>query len=179
MREIVNAILYWNRTGVPWEFLPHDFPPYSTVYDHFKPWKEDEPFLRIAQTLHQDVRVDDGNAAPLVLEKIAQDKYIRIEWIWADSKDHNDKLDAWLERHRPGWRIEIMSKPKDAPPGFAVILRRWVVERTFAWMGRNRRLSKDYEHTTTSSVATVWLANIAILMHRLAPKNNTNFNDPT
>ena len=60
MREIVNAILYWNRTGVQWEFLPHDFPPYSTVYYHFKQWKDDETFMRIAQALHQDVRVADG-----------------------------------------------------------------------------------------------------------------------
>jgi len=60
MREIVNAILYWNRTGVQWEFLPHDFPTYSTVYYHFKQWKEDGTFVRIAQTFHEDVRVADG-----------------------------------------------------------------------------------------------------------------------
>jgi len=54
--------------------------------------------------------------------------------------------------------------------------RRWVVECTFAWMGRNHRLSKDYERTTSSSEATVWLANISPLMHRLAPKNTQNFN---
>jgi len=119
--------------------------------------------------------VDDGHAAPLVLNKISQDKYVRMELIWADSKYHNYKLYAWLERHRPGWRIEIMSKPKDVS-GFTIIPRRWVVERTFAWMGRNRRLSKDYERTITSSEATVWIANISLLIQRLAPKNKPIFN---
>jgi putative transposase len=119
--------------------------------------------------------IDDGNAAPLVLDKISQEKYVRMELIWADSKYHNDKLYEWLERHRPGWRIEIKSRPKDAE-GFVPVPQRWVVERTFAWMGRNRRLSKDYERTTSSSEATVWLANISLLMNRLAPKNIQNFN---
>ena len=122
--------------------------------------------------------IDDGNAAPLVLDKILQERYVRMELIWADSKYHNHKLHEWLERHRPGWQIEIMSKPKDAPAGLrGAPARRWMVERTFAWMGRNRRLSKDYERTTSSSEATVWLANLSLLMPRLAPKNIQNFND--
>ncbi len=41
LREVVNAILYWNRAGVPWDFLPHDLPPKDAVYDHFKIWKAD------------------------------------------------------------------------------------------------------------------------------------------
>jgi putative transposase len=52
--------------------------------------------------------------------------------------------------------------------GFVVLPRRWVVERTFAWLGRNRRLSKDYEHAMTSSEAVVYIASIRLLVRRLA-----------
>lgn len=41
LREVVNAILYVNRTGIPWEYLPHDFPPYKTVYDYYAKWEAD------------------------------------------------------------------------------------------------------------------------------------------
>jgi len=79
-----------------------------------------------------------------------------------------------LEYVLRNWRLKTYSK--DSPPGFVVIPRRWVVERTFAWMGRNRRLSKDDERTNTSSEATVWLDNVSLLMHRLAQKNTPYFN---
>jgi putative transposase len=68
-----------------------------------------------------------------------------------------------------------MSRPKDVS-GFVIIPRRWVVERTFAWIGRHRRLSKDYKRTTRSSETTVQPANISLLMQRLAPKNTQKFN---
>ena len=69
----------------------------------------------------------------------------------------------------------MSKRPKDAE-GFVPVAKRWVVERTFVWMGRNRRLSKDDERTIASSEATVKLANIALLLRRLEPnKNIQNF----
>ena len=62
-REIINVILYRNRTGVQWDFLPHDFPPKDTVYYHFKNWKENGTLVRMAQALHQQVRVEAGREA--------------------------------------------------------------------------------------------------------------------
>ena len=62
--------------------------------------------------------------------------------------------------------------PPEGSKGFVVVSKRWVVERTFAWMGRNQRLSKDYECSIESSAATVKLANIALLLRRLAPAPN-------
>jgi putative transposase len=60
LREIVNAILYWHRTGCQWEYLPHDFPPKDTVYYYFKKWKEDGTLDHMQSALHQQVRVTDG-----------------------------------------------------------------------------------------------------------------------
>jgi putative transposase len=76
-----------------------------------------------------------------------------------------------IAEHRPGWTLDVKRPPKGSK-GFAVVAKRWVVERTFAWMDRNRRLSKDDEKTTSSSAATVKWANISLLLRRLAPKEN-------
>jgi len=92
--------------------------------------------------------------------------------IWCNNKYHNHALEAWLRKHRPGWTLEV-KMPPEGSKGFVVISKRWVVERTFAWMGRNRRLSKDDERTTSSSEATVQLATIALILRRLAPRGKT------
>ncbi|MCL2622128.1 MAG: transposase [Planctomycetaceae bacterium] len=70
------------------------------------------------------------------------------------------------------WGLEATKRPKDSQ-GFVPVAKRWVVKRTFAWMGRKRSLSKDYERTITSSEATIKLANITLLLRRLAPNKNT------
>ena len=61
----------------------------------------------------------------------------------------------------------VVVKRSDTQPGFKLLPRRWVVERTFAWLGRYRRLSKDYERCTRSSEAMVYLASIRLLLNRL------------
>ena len=66
------------------------------------------------------------------------------------------------------WKLEIVSRPR-AATGFVVIPKRWVAERTFAWLGRSRRLSKDYERRTDSSESMVRLSTIHLLLKRLAP----------
>jgi putative transposase len=114
--------------------------------------------------------VDDGVAAVALLEKIDPVQNPRLCVIWGDNKYHNHALEKWLQKHRPGWTLEVKSPPAGAK-GFVVVPKRWTVERTFAWIGRNRRLSKDYEKTISSSEATVKLANIALLVRRLAPKD--------
>ncbi len=64
--------------------------------------------------------------------------------------------------------IEVVSKP-EGQKGFAVIPKRWVVERTFAWLGRNRRLSKDYERLPENSESWIYLASMHLMLKRLAP----------
>ena len=65
------------------------------------------------------------------------------------------------------WTLEIVRR-SDAAKGFVVIARRWVVERTFAWLGRCRRLAKDFEATIASAVTWIYVANIRRLTRKLA-----------
>ena len=122
----------------------------------------------VIAVLITSAKVDDGVAAVQLFAQIDSVEYPRLEIIWGDNKYNNRALAAWMKRHRPGWALEIKSPPK----GFVVVPKRWVVERSFAWLGRNRRLSKDYKKTTSSSKATVQLANIVLLLRRLAPRKN-------
>ena len=92
---------------------------------------------------------DDGTAAPMVLGKLTKESFPRLTKLWADNKYRNHSLDAWISEH--GWYvIEIGSRPAGTE-GFKVIKWRWVVERTFAWLGRCRIHSRDYERQTESS----------------------------
>jgi len=69
-----------------------------------------------------------------------------------------------------GWLMRIVKRTDPAPAsGFVPLPKRWVVERTFAWLGRYRRLSKDYEYHTRNSETMIYLAMINLMLHRLAP----------
>jgi putative transposase len=63
LREILNAIFYWHRTGCPWANLPHDFPPYRTVFYHFHKWKKKGVWNQVLVALHQQVRVAEWSSA--------------------------------------------------------------------------------------------------------------------
>jgi putative transposase len=115
--------------------------------------------------------VDDAKAAPKVLAQLDGDRCPRLEVVWADSKYHNHDLNAWKAgRPELGWRLEVVSRPPGAK-GFVLLPKRWVVERTFAWLGRARRLSRDYEWHTTSSECMVRIRGIHLLLNRMAPRN--------
>ncbi len=117
--------------------------------------------------------VDDGVAAVEVMKKMNEENFPRLVKIWGDNKYHNLALEEWLASNRPGWELEIKSRPEESV-GFVPVHKRWVVERTFAWFGNFRRLSKDVEKTIESSEATIQIAGIRTLLGRLAPKNDTN-----
>jgi len=113
--------------------------------------------------------VDDAAAAPAVLQQLTRRDYPRLEIVWADGKYHNYDLYRWKDEQRSlRWKLEVVNRPRDAQ-GFVLLPKRWVVERTFAWLGRSRRLSKDYERRTESSAAMVRLSAISSLLRRLAP----------
>jgi putative transposase len=90
----------------------------------------------------------------------------RLEQIWADQA-YAGWVVEWV-RDEYGWRLVIVSKPADQV-GFVVHPRRWVVERTFGWLGRYRRLSKDYEELPERSEAWIYAAAIHLMLRRLAP----------
>ena len=113
--------------------------------------------------------VQDRDGAKLVLAKL-RDRFSRLRLIWADG-GYAGQLVEWVRGLRPRnkLRLEIVRRSDDAK-GFVVLPRRWVVERTFAWLGRSRRLSEDYEATTASSEAFVKLTMIHHMTRRLVKK---------
>jgi putative transposase len=116
--------------------------------------------------------VDDAAGAKEVFEQLKPKQQPRLEVMWADNKYHNHQLNNWLKRQRSiTWRLEIVRRPEGAK-GFVLLPKRWVVERTFSWLGRWRRLSRDYEHLTESSETMVRLASIGRMLRRIAPSKH-------
>jgi putative transposase len=112
--------------------------------------------------------VQDRDGAMYLLA-ILRSKFSRLRLIWADQA-YTGALVAWLWGLLP-WRkvrLEIVKRP-EGTKGFLLLPKRWVVERTFAWLGRYRRLSKDYEYLTQTSEAMIRVAMIRLMVHRLAP----------
>jgi putative transposase len=109
--------------------------------------------------------IQDRDGAQLVLTKLSADTKRRLEKLWADG-GYRGKLVRWVRKHL----ATVLEIVKRAPgtKGFVVQAKRWVVERTFAWLGRYRRLSKDYERDLSSSEAMVYLASIRTLLRRCA-----------
>lgn len=112
--------------------------------------------------------LDDGTHAPKVLEKLTAEQFPRLEVIFADHKYTNHTLDRWLKNTEAKYRIEVKMKPEDST-GFKPVRIRWVVERTHAWLGRCRRLTKDHEYNISSSETWVQISAIQQMVRCLKP----------
>ena len=113
--------------------------------------------------------VQDRDGALLLFAQLCQRGLGRVRLLWADSAYKAQKLWDWLATHLPrrGVRLEVVERDADTK-GFVVLRRRWVVERTFGWLNKCRRLSKDYERHTQNSETMIRLASIHLMTRRLA-----------
>jgi putative transposase len=227
LREILNAIFYIVDGGIKWRSMPHDLPPWQSVYYYFRQWTKTGLWEQLNTTLREQVRGKAGRnpepsagaidsqsvktteeAAPdtrgydsgkqikgrkrhllvdtlglvlkaIVLSASLQDRdgaqtlfdkirgqFPRLQKIWADGAYAGPKLGDWVKA-KCHWVLEIIKRSDDVK-GFVVLPKRWVVERTFSWLGRNRRLSKDYERLPESSEAFIYIASIRLMTKRLA-----------
>lgn len=112
--------------------------------------------------------LQDRAGAKLVITKLPSATRTSLKKIWADGNYTGSPFSDWLTATIPDVLLEIANRPPNLK-GFVVVPVRWVIERTFAWFGRSRRLSKDYEHCTKSSEGMIYFASIALLLKRLAP----------
>ncbi len=120
--------------------------------------------LLLAVVVHA-ANIQDGAGAKLVLARM-QGRFPRLRKIWADGA-YRGGLIAWTHQLL-GCVLEIV-KRSDDQTGFVVLPKRWIVERTFGWFGRYRRLSKDYEEIPASSESMIYIAMIHLMLRRLAP----------
>src|SRR4051794_4936445 len=110
---------------------------------------------------------DDGRAAPELFARLEGQPMGKVVRMYADSKYHNYKLYEWVAANAR-WDLEIIRRPEGSE-GWVKLPIRWTVERTFAWLGRCRRLSKDREKSVLSSEAFIKLAMIQLMLRRLEP----------
>lgn len=124
----------------------------------------------LLEAVVHSAKIQDQDGADLVL---AQGKhrlggrYVRrLKLIWVDGK-YGGKLVERVEKAY-GWTLEVVKRPKDTK-GWVVLPRRWVVERTFGWLGRYRRLSRDYEGLLLTSEVVIYAVMVHLMLRRLAP----------
>lgn len=107
----------------------------------------------------------ERQGAKVLLDPVLR-RHAWLRKIWADGGFSGPDLDGWVRERRPKGDVEVVCRTPGAP-GFRVLPRRWVVERTFAWLSQHRRLARDYEKTTHSAAAWVLAAMSRLMIRRL------------
>lgn len=120
--------------------------------------------LLLAVVVHR-ADIQDRDGLWLLLARL-EGRFARLTKLFADG-GYQGRMETVVSQVF-GWVLEIVKRSPEAK-GFEVLPKRWIVERTLAWLGRNRRLSKDYEERTESSEAMVQIAMIHLMLRRLRP----------
>jgi putative transposase len=110
--------------------------------------------------------IQERAGAKLLLQRALTKGFPRLCLIWADGGYKGAAFKEWVW-NVAGWLFEVVKRPEGSK-GFVVLARRWVVERTFGWLGRSRRLSKDYEQLPETSEAMIYAAMSRLMLKRLA-----------
>lgn len=232
LREIFDAIFYVLKTGCHWRLLPHDFPPWQTVFYHFRRFRLRGLWPRIFTILraHERERAGRNPAASAAIVDSQSVKTVeesagykgheahrsgydagkhvkgrkrhllvdtlglplsiyvtpadvqdrvgarcllsglkplvpRLQKIWADGAYSGEPLAEWC-REEGSWELEVVERDPQVE-GFEVLAKRWIVERTFSWLYRSRRLSKDYERRVQTSETMIEVSLIRLLLKRL------------
>ena len=110
--------------------------------------------------------ISDREAAPPLMEAVLAE-HPRLQKLWVD-QNYSGDLVAWANGFE-NFELEVVKRPEGAQ-GWVLLPKRWIVERTFGWWGRYRRLSKDYEATCESSEDLIYAAMINNMLHRLHPE---------
>jgi putative transposase len=143
---------------------PRGFDPGKRVYGRKRHIVTDTNGLLLATHVHPATVQDVHGAVPL-LERV-RDRFPKLRHVFADRVYRGKQLLDALSHCGP-WTIEIVQRPPGVK-GFQLLPRRWVVERTFAWFGRCRRLTRDFEGSASTEVAWLLVAHLRLLTRRLA-----------
>ncbi|MFI0923644.1 IS5 family transposase [Streptomyces sp. NPDC021012] len=232
LRSLLDAVLYVNRTGIPWRYLPHDYPHWNTVYAYFARWQEEGVFDQLNTLLRRQVRrqegreeeptacvidsqsiktsvnvptseqgidagkkivgrkrgividtvglllgvlvtaasVQDSIAGQTLIERVAAEHpTVRKTWVDGGYRQH-------LVEHAATLGIDMHIVRRDPTTrGFAVLPRRWTVERTLGWLMNHRRLARDYEAHPHRSEAMIHLAMINLMTRRLTAESTPSW----
>ncbi|MET7662732.1 IS5 family transposase [Streptomyces sp. NPDC005349] len=232
LRSLLDAVLYVNRTGIPWRYLPHDYPHWNTVYAYFARWQEEGVFDQLNSLLRRQVRrqegreeeptacvidsqsiktstnvpaseqgidagkkivgrkrsividtvglllgvlvtaasVQDSIAGQTLIERVATEHpTVRKTWVDGGYRQH-------LVEHAATLGIDMhIVRRNPSTKGFAVLPRRWTVERTLGWLMNHRRLARDYEAHPHRSEAIIHLAMINLMTRRLTAESTPSW----
>jgi transposase len=138
LREVFNALRWLARAGAPWRLLPNDLPPWQRVYQQFRRWDESGCFEAMVSDMRSVIRVSQGRSG-------------QPGAVILDGRTQQSGID-----------LHIVKLP-EARKGFVLLPRRWVVERSFGWLARFRRLSRDFERLP-QVLASLHFVVFAILM---------------